>query len=237
MERIIDFFKYMGLMVLVYLIYRFLPTICTLPFYGVLNNCSNLVKSLILLGIEVFVAFTIILIYIKDFIKDFKDFKANFKKYIPRAMLFWLIGFFGMGLMNIIINLVFNTGVSENEELNRLIIKQYPLYAIPAIAIIGPLTEELVYRFNFRKVLKNKTLFIIITSIIFASAHLEASFSSVSDLITNFTDLFYFFPYCALALAFAFAYRDNDNIFSSLSIHIFHNSYCLIMILIGMMFK
>ena len=232
--KVLEWFKYLLLLIITFVVYYFLQSILLLPFMNILNDLSNFLKSIILLFSELIVFIILMLINIKLIIKDFKDFKKNFKKYLPKGLLCWLIGFIGMGVMNIIISFTIGAGVAENEALNREIITKMPLYAIPVIAITGPIIEETVFRLSFRKVIPNKALFIIITSLIFASIHMTASFNSFSEIFLNIPELLHFFPYLSLALAFGFAYRETDNIFTTMFLHIFHNTYCLVIIIMGM---
>ena len=234
MMKVLEWFKYLLLLIITFVVYYFLQSILLLPFMNILNDLSNFLKSIILLFSELIVFIILMLINIKLIIKDFKDFKKNFKKYLPKGLLCWLIGFIGMGVMNIIISFTIGAGVAENEALNREIITKMPLYAIPVIAITGPIIEETVFRLSFRKVIPNKALFIIITSLIFASIHMTASFNSFSEIFLNIPELLHFFPYLSLALAFGFAYRETDNIFTTMFLHIFHNTYCLVIIIMGM---
>ena len=234
MMKVLEWFKYLLLLIITFVVYYFLQSILLLPFMNIITNLSSFLKSIILLFSELIVFIILILINIKLIIKDFKDFKKNFKKYLLKGFLCWLIGFIGMGVMNILISFTVGAGVAENEALNREIITKMPLYAIPVIAFTGPIIEETVFRLSFRKVIPNKALFIIITSLIFASIHMTASFNSFSEIFLNIPELLHFFPYLSLALAFGFAYRETDNIFTTICLHIFHNTYCLVIIIMGM---
>ncbi len=138
-----------------------------------------------------------------------------------------------MMIFNLILSFILGSNLSDNEELNRSILKSYPLYSIPTMIIFGPIIEELVFRLNFSKLFKNKMVLLIVSSIIFAALHLTASFDSFSSILTNAKELLFIFPYLALAFAFGLAYIKTDNILSSILIHITHNTYCVIVILIG----
>ncbi len=235
MTKVLEWFKYLLLLIITFMVYYYLQSILLLPFLGIVSKIPNFIKSILLLISELIVLVILLLINHKLIIDNFKDFKKNFSKYIPKGLLCWLIGFVGMGFMNFIITFTIGSGVAENEALNREIITKLPLYAIPAIAILGPIIEETVFRLSFRKVIPNKALFIIITSLIFAGIHMTASFSSIGDIFNNIPELFHFFPYLSLALAFSVAYRNTDNIFTTIFLHMFHNTYCLVIILVGML--
>ena len=72
------------------------------------------------------------------------------------------MGFIGMFLCNLILMIFLGANVSDNEAINRELFTKLPLYAIPVMVFIGPIMEELVFRFNLRKVCKNKVCFIIV---------------------------------------------------------------------------
>lgn len=232
MNKLLEWLKYVAFLIITVFVYEFLQTILLLPFMKVLNDLPLIIKSLLLLISESCILIVLFIIYHKLIIENFKDFKTNWKKYLPKGIAYWVIGFIGMGVVNILINITLGTGVAENEALNREIITKLPLYAIPAIALIGPMIEEIVFRLSFRKVIPNKFLFIVITSIIFAGVHMIASFNSISEIFTNIPELLHVLSYLCLALAFAFAYRDTDNIFTTMFLHIMHNTYCLILIIV-----
>ncbi len=235
MGKLLEWFKYFILMLITFFVYYFLQSILLLPFMEKLTTMPYFVKSIVLLFSELIVFIVLILLNIKLIVNNFKDFIKNWKKYLPKGLLCWVIGFIGMGLMNVIITYTISGDVAQNEALNREIITKMPLYAIPAIAIIGPMIEETVFRLSFRKVIPNKALFIIITSLIFAGIHMTASFNSFSEIFMNIPELVHFFPYLSLALAFGFAYRETDNIFTTMILHMFHNTYCLVIIIMGLL--
>ena len=232
MNKIMGWFKYLLLLGLTFFVYYILQSLLILPFMGIINDIGNLLKSLILLGSEVILLVVLFLIYHKLIIKDFIK---NWKKYIPKGLLYWVIGFIGMGFMNILITFTVGSDVATNEALNREMITKLPLYAIPVIAFIGPIVEEIVFRFSFRKVIPNKFLYIVITSIIFAGVHMTASFDSFSAIWSDIPEFLHIFAYLSLALSFSFAYRDTDNIFTTMCLHILHNTYCLAIIIMGLL--
>ena len=235
MGKLLEWLKYFTLLLIIFFVYYFLQSLLLLPIMDKLTNLPYFVKSIVLLGSELVVFVVLVLLNLKLIVNDFKDFIKNIKKYLPKGFLCWIIGFVGMGLMNVIITFTISGDVAQNEALNREIITKMPLYAIPVIAFIGPMIEEMVFRLSFRKVIPNKALFIIVTSLIFASIHMTASFNSFNEIFMNIPELLHFFPYLSLALAFGFAYRETDNIFTTMVLHMFHNTYCLVIIIMGLL--
>ena len=233
-NKILEWLKYVLLLIITIVVYEYLQPLVLLPFMNSLGTMPNILKSLLLIGSEILVFIVLIGIYHKLIIDNIKTFFKHPFKNVGIGFVCWLLGMIGMVICNVLITFVMGGGLSENESVNREIITKLPLYAIPAIAIFGPIIEEIVFRLSFRKIIPNKTLFIIITSVIFASVHLIASFNSFSEILINFQELFHFFPYFCLALSFGFAYRNTDNICTTMFVHMMHNTYCLIIILLGM---
>ena len=110
-----------------------------------------------------------------------------------------------------------------NQQVNELVITKLPLYSLIGIIICGPFVEEIVFRLSFKEHIKNKYIFLILTTLIFAGVH-------VLNGITSPKELLFFIPYGALALAFAIILEKTDNIFTTVLIHTFHNSIAVIML-------
>ena len=90
------------------------------------------------------------------------------------------------------------------------------------------LTEELIFRKSIRDISKNKWFYVITSGFVFGGLHVLSSITSVVDLL-------YLIPYCSLGFAFALLYTRTNNIFSSMTIHAFHNGLALILYLGAMM--
>ena len=119
-----------------------------------------------------------------------------------------------------------NINETINQESNVAFLKDYPLFEIITACFIAPIIEELVFRKSLRKGIKNNKNYIIITSIIFSFIHVSTSLS------TNPLSLIHLIPYGALSVALAKTYTDTNNIFSNISIHIFHNTLAIIELLL-----
>ena len=128
----------------------------------------------------------------------------------------WLIGLGIMMLANVLIGIL-TPAKSVNEEGVQEMIKTSKYLSIIAIGIIGPIIEELVFRKNFRDLFKNNFLFILMSGLVFGSLHVILSLSSLSDL-------FLIIPYSSLGIAFAYMYVKTNCIYTSMIMHIFHNT-------------
>lgn len=176
-----------------------------------LSTFSNIVLLLILF-----------LIFRKDIIKEWKKFKSNFLENIDTGIKYWLVGLAIMMGSNIIINIVMNLGQAANEQAVQQMISALPWLMFINAGIIAPCTEELIFRKSFRKAFPNKWLFILISALVFGSLHVVTSMTSPIELL-------YIIPYGALGGAFAYMYQKTDTIFTSIAMHMFHNSSLILL--------
>ena len=201
------------------LIYLFFPVIFIMLFTSDIN--SKLYMSLLFLS-YILLALYFYFIYNDILKKDFKDFKKNHFKTI---IIYFLIGFILSTLSNIFINCVLiPNGISNNESSNIIFLLENKfLYSI-VLCILIPFIEEIVFRLELKKTYKNKYLFIITSSIIFALLHLVSS--------TKLIELIYFIPYFIIGYMFSLLYYKTDNIYSNILAHILHNTVIVIFYLI-----
>lgn len=176
-----------------------------------LSTFSNIVLLLILF-----------LIFRKDIIKEWKKFKLNFLENIDTGIKYWLVGLAIMMGSNIIINILMNLGQAANEQAVQQMISALPWLMFINAGIIAPCTEELIFRKSFRKAFPNKWLFILISALVFGSLHVVTSMTSPIELL-------YIIPYGALGGAFAYMYQKTDTIFTSIAMHMFHNSALILL--------
>ncbi|MCL2384044.1 MAG: CPBP family intramembrane metalloprotease [Oscillospiraceae bacterium] len=91
-----------------------------------------------------------------------------------------------------------------------------------AIVIGAPLVEELVFRKAFDRLIKNQTLFVILSSVIFALMH-----------FSGFATIIYFFG----GLIFVATYIKTDrNVMASIIVHFINNLVGFLMLLFGISF-
>lgn len=201
------------------LIYLLFPSIIPLFFT---NNVNS--KEYIIL---VFISYLLLFIYFfsiykKEILNDIKKFN---KETIFKTIFYFIIGFILMILFNYIINyIVIPNGISNNEIGNRnLLLNNKIIYGI-LLCIIIPFIEEIIFRLSLKKTIKNKYLFLIISSAIFALLHLLSN--------TKLIELLYFIPYFILGLTFGTIYIKTNNIFSSILSHIFNNTLTVLIVLL-----
>lgn len=201
------------------LIYIFFPTIFSMFFTNNINSKEYIYSMLIS---YLFLTIYFILIYKKDLLKYIKNLN---KKIIITTLTYWIIGFILMILSNYIINyIIIPNGISNNEAANRdLLFNNKILYSI-IVCLFIPFLEEISFRLEFKKNIKNKHIFILISSITFSLLHIIAS--------TKLIELIYFIPYLILGLTFTNIYQKTNNLICSIIAHIIHNTVSVLILLL-----
>lgn len=201
------------------LIYIFLPSIFTMFFTT--NIYSKKYMFYMLISYMLLTLYFIIL-----YKKDLKEYVKNFKKKnIKTILLYWIIGFIFMMISNYIINyLIIPNGLSTNEAGNRdLLFNNKLIYSI-ILCIFIPILEEITFRLEFKKNIKNKKVFLLVSSISFALLHILST--------TKLIELLYIIPYLILGFTFSKIYIKTDNLLSSIIAHILHNTTNVIILLL-----
>lgn len=168
-----------------------------------------------------------IIIYSKDLIKDFKNFKKNYKKILKTTLNYWLKGLFIMIFSSYILTIL-KIGSNANQDANIALFQTMPIVEFICAVIFAPITEELVFRRSLKNISSNKHIYALTSGIIFGFIHIISSLSDIKSLIM----LLYLVPYSALGIAFAYAYKKNDNIYGSIIFHSIHNALSLLIQLI-----
>lgn len=201
------------------LIYVFLQTIIMYILSKINYPKNNLFLNFYNLIPIILTSFILIFLN-KDLFKDkFKDYKDNYKKYLPLMLKYYICGFLLMNITSIIL-LFITKNIPANEEANRELLKILPIYTSINAVILGPICEEIAFRGIFKEAFSKKCVYLLLTSFIFGFAH----------VIFNF-DLINIFPYMSLGYFLALTYYETDNILCSISIHIFHNLICILLLL------
>lgn len=160
-----------------------------------------------------------------NFKKYFRDFQTNFET----SFKYYFLGVIIMIISNYLIYFFFKGASANNEEAIRSMIKLYPAYMVFSVSVYAPIIEELIFRKSIKDMVMiwgdnkiTKYIYIIASGLIFASLHVIGS-------VTSSLDYLYIIPYSALGLAFSSLYYKTDNIFSSISMHMLHNTFTIIL--------
>ena len=167
----------------------------------------------------------LIIIYRKELYKEWKKFKDNLYPNIDFGFKCWFIGLVVMFASNIFINIVLKNGQAANEQAVQEMISYAPLLMVLNAGVIAPIIEELTFRKAFKNMIKNKWGFILTSGLIFGALHVVTS-------ITSIVDLLYIIPYSSLGIAFSYMYYKTNTVYTSISMHMIHNTLLTIISII-----
>ena len=185
------------------------------------NKLSTPLKLIVSIIYEILILLTVIFIYLKTIVNDFIDYKQNIKYYINNYLKYWFLNLGLMMITNIIIINITNINNSTNQEYITKLLGKYPIYTIVATILIAPLTEELIFRLNIRKIFKNNILFIITSGLVFGALHMTVA--------TSFKELLFIIPYSIPGFIFAYTLTKSKNIFVPISLHTMHNTLMILL--------
>lgn len=171
---------------------------------------------------SIIIFFIFFIIYRKDLKNDIKNFWKNKEEYMDTGIRYWIIGLIIMFATNYILNIVLKAGGANNEKTVQTMIKAFPLLMFIDAGILAPFNEEIVFRKTLKDIFKNKWLFIILSFLLFGGAHVIGSSKTLIDYL-------FIIPYGALGASFAYAYYKTDNIFTSISLHMIHNTILILL--------
>ena len=186
------------------------------------NITNQYISNTCLVLSDIIVVTLLIIFYKKDFKKDHDDLNNGYKDKLKITIKIWLIGLIAMIISNNIINLFTASGIASNESINRTVLEELTIYAIPTMVIFGPICEEIIFRLSLKKIFSNKYLYVILSGLLFGGAHV---------LGTSGIELLYIIPYGALGAAFAYIYVRTKNIICPILAHMIHNFICILLIL------
>lgn len=186
-----------------------------------INNYPISIKILITFIYDFVILLSLIGIYTKTLIKDLKDYKRNLKYYINKYFKYWFLNLGLMMISSTLISMFTNINSSTNQEYIVKLLNNFPLYTLISTVLIAPVTEELMFRLNFRKIFKTDLLFIIMSGITFGAMHLSVA--------TSLLELLYIIPYSIPGFIFAYTLKKSNNIFVPISLHLFHNTIMMIL--------
>lgn len=91
--------------------------------------------------------------------------------------------------------------------------KESPIFDSIICIIIGPMLEEFIFRFLPYRFIKNKPLYIVISTVIFASMH----------ILNDPNPFYYVWLYMIRSSYYAYRYHKTHDIWVSISMHSFNN--------------
>ncbi|MDD3048583.1 MAG: CPBP family glutamic-type intramembrane protease [Bacilli bacterium] len=201
----------------------FLIGILGFPKEGNINAFSKIIPYYYVIGI-LFILI-LFLIYKKDLINNFKALFSEPKKNILQVLKYFLISFGGFIILRIIAVLLI--GENATSQIDNPIIETYkyfPIYVIFQTIIYCQFVEEMIFRKCLNNIIKNKYIYILISSIIFSYLHLIGNYSNVLEY------LILFLPYFYLGCVLAYIYQKTNNVLITIFIRLIYNSFVTLLI-------
>lgn len=174
----------------------------------------------------------IIFVYRDNLKNDFENLKKDYKiSNIIKTVIIWVVIIFVFNiLMGAITEMIYpNMAADDNTNAITSLLDASTFYTIFKTMIFAVVAEELLYRESISDLVKNKYIFIIISSIIYTI--MNFIFVGFESDIIVMDILSYFLP----ALLFSTAYvKNNNNIIILMLIKFFYNLIPLIILLSGL---
>ena len=148
--------------------------------------------------------------------EEWKVFKSKLSDNLDIGIKYWLIGLFFMMSTNILINLIWKSGAATNEQAVQKMITSLPFVMLLSAGILAPLNEEILFRKCFRDTFKNDIIFVLASGIFFGFLHVSTA--------TTLSQFIYIVPYSCLGISFAVMYVKTKSVFTSMTMHMAHNS-------------
>lgn len=193
------------------------------------DNFNMTMKMLYMIFCDIGYMLILFILYKDKIIKDFKKYFKKFGENFELSFKYYFIGVIIMMASNLIITLFFSDATAGNEEAVRSLIDQVPVYMIFSVSLYAPFVEEIIFRHSIKDCVlcygKNKItkgIYIFISGFIFAALHILGQ-------TTSYLDYLYLIPYLSLGITFSALYAKTDNIFSSISMHMLHNTVTVIL--------
>lgn len=219
MKKFLQKLKLFGKDMLIIIGYFLIMVVVTYLFTIKSDDLTPLMQTIIysILSIYLFIIFR------KKLKSALKDFKKNHSGYLLRGFEIYFLSYLVMIFVQMILYKLIGS-LPTNEELNREAIRNNIFHSVLQMCIFAPFQEELLFRQNFRNLFKNKIVFSIVTGVIFGSMHLIAAKSLI--------ELPYILTYSIMGIALGYMYYDSDNIYTSMCLHSFNNTFALIITVI-----
>lgn len=198
-------------------IFVFLFAICYTPILNILPIPETKIAAIITMIVLYIVQVLALVIPMASELKrDFIVFKNNFKLYLGNMLPRFGIIVIGYFISNISVLLLVG-----NIPNNQQTLVSMPLYITAFLGIvIGPLTEELMFRGFIKKFIKNDLLFIMVSSLVFGGLHVLSA--------DSFQQVLYIIPYSILGFAFSLNYVKTKTIASNIFLHSAWNTLAVI---------
>jgi len=219
--RKIQIFKALLTFLLFYL-RKYMQIIPIVLFHINVKNPKELDNVIVNMFLNFLLVLFLFIIYHKELIDEFKKFKNNFKEYFDTGLRYWMVGLFLMIVTNILITTFTPLTNSSNEISVQSLISISPILMLITAGILAPIVEEITFRKAIKGIFTNKWVFCFVSGFIFGLLH-------VLGVASSWYEYLYIISYGALGFFFAYSYQKTGTIFTSITMHMLHNSLLIIM--------
>ena len=170
-------------------------------------------------------------VYSKDLIDDETNFIKQFKTNIIEIIKYTGLILIGYALIKLAFLSLFQSDNNITQSSSYVIntFKTFPFYIIFVILIYTPYVEEIIFRKSIFHIIKNKFLYVVVSSILFGLLHVIGDGN-----VTNIGNFFLLLiPYTYFGVVLALSYLKTKNIFIPIMCHLLYSSI-LILLLFGM---
>ena len=207
--------------------------ICLIAFIiclGILLFGSKIItKFWMLIVFYVVILSLMIGVFYKQLIHDFKIFKSYFKEYFVLILKTWGKALVLIMITTIIIQIITNTTQANNQIALQNSFNSNPVFIAILAMFYAPIAEELMFRGVFRKFIKNKKLFVIVSGVVFGLMH-------VIDDSKTLAEFSYVFVYSILGIYLAGIYAKTNNLCTNIFMHFMQNTLSVIGMILLMFF-
>ena len=168
-------------------------------------------------------------VFYKQLIHDFKIFKSYFKEYFVLILKTWGKALVLVAIAAIIINITTNKMKANNQIALQNSFNSNPVFIALLAMFYAPIAEELMFRGVFRKFIKNKKLFVIVSGVVFGLMH-------VIDDSKTLAEFSYVFVYSILGIYLAGIYAKTNNLCTNIFMHFMQNTLSVIGMILSMFF-
>lgn len=199
--------------------------ICLIAFIiclGILLFGSKIITKFWMLIVFYIVILSLMIgVFYKQLIHDFKIFKSYFKEYFVLILKTWGKALVLIMITTIIIQIITNTTQANNQIALQNSFNSNPVFIAILAMFYAPIAEELMFRGVFRKFIKNKKLFVIVSGVVFGLMH-------VIDDSKTLAEFSYVFVYSILGIYLAGIYAKTNNLCTNIFMHFMQNTLSVI---------
>ena len=179
--------------------------------------------------ISYFITYSIVLISLiiwkrNSLKEDLKSLKGDLNGKTKHIILMYIL-FYSLMLITNYIIYKYVGNIAENESVLRASLLKSPILMSISLALLGPIMEELIFRYPYQNIKTNKNLKFVIYTLVFALFHIFSA--------TSIQGLLFLIPYTFLSLSITYSYYKTDNIYTSMFFHIINNTISVFAIIIG----